>query len=265
MQIQDRVIVVTGAGRGIGRAMCERFAKDGARAVVVADVDSQSAQDVAEAIGRVAVPLTCNVAIESDVQTLVEKVWSDFGHIDLYCANAGITVRGGIETSNADWQRMWDVNVMSRVYAARHLVPRMLERGSGYILQTASAAALVTEIGSASYTVTKHADLAFAEWLAVQYGRSGIGVSCMCPLGVETDMLDHDDPVHQFLQVQSISAEDCADAVVRGLEAESSLILPHPQVAEFFQMKADDHDRWVRGMQRLNQKLQRKAARRKIA
>jgi short-subunit dehydrogenase len=180
----------------------------------------------------------------------------------VFCSNAGITVKGGLETTDDEWQRMWQVNVMSRIYAVRAVLPTMLTRGAGYFLQTVSAAALLTEIGSAAYSVTKHADLAYAEWLSSNYGRQGIGVSCICPLGVETDMLDADDPVHQFLQVTAITPEEVAEAVVAGLDAERFLILPHPQVAEFYQMKADDHDRWLRGMQRLQQKWTRKQQRR---
>lgn len=256
MDIKNKVAVVTGGANGIGKALCERFAAEGARAVIVSDLELAATTAVADSIGGH--PIVCDVGREADVVNLVDEVTNRFGNIDLFCSNAGITVKGGIESLNDDWQRMWDVNVMSRVYAARAVVPGMLEHGSGYLLQTASAAALVTEIGSATYSVTKQADLALAEWLAVQYGRQGIGVSCLCPLGVETDMLDHDDPIHQFLQLQSISPQDVAESVVAGLREESFLILPHPQVAEFFEMKAADHDRWVSGMQRLNEKLTRK-------
>lgn len=263
MEITNRVAVVTGGANGIGKALCERFAAEGAKGVVVADLDYAAAQQVAESIGGHAV--ACDVGCEADIVKLVDETVERFGQIDLFVSNAGITVKGGVESSNEDWQRMWDVNVMSRVFAARAVVPAMLDNGSGYLLQTASAAALVTEIGSATYSVTKQADLALAEWLAVQYGRQGIGVSCLCPLGVETDMLDHDDPIHQFLQLQSISAEEVAESVVSGLRDETFLILPHPRVAEFFEMKAADHDRWVSGMQRLNEKLTRQQRKKKDA
>ena len=263
MEMINQVAVVTGGANGIGKALCERFAAEGAQAVVVADLDFAAASVVAESIGGHAV--ACDVGSEADIVRLVEETMKRFQRIDLFVSNAGITVKGGLESSNEDWQRMWDVNVMSRVYAARAVVPAMLKNGSGYLLQTASAAALVTEIGSATYSVTKQADLALAEWLAVQYGRQGIGVSCLCPLGVETDMLDHDDPIHQFLQLQSISAEDVAESVIAGLRDESFLILPHPQVAEFFEWKANDHDRWVNGMQRLNEKLTRKQRKKNAA
>ena len=256
MQIADKVAVVTGGAHGIGRAICEQFAAENARGIVVVDRDLSAANQVAEAVGGLAFP--CDVGVEADIEAVVRQTRECFGRIDVFVSNAGITTKGGIETANADWQRLWDVNVMSRLYAARAVVPSMLEQGGGYLVQVASAAGLLTEIGSASYSVTKHADLALAEWLSVQYGRQGIGVSCVCPLGVETDMLDPEDPIHQFLQVQSISPADVAESIVQGLAEETFLILPHPQVTEFFQMKADNHDRWIRGMQRLNQKLTKK-------
>lgn len=256
MEIANKVAIVTGGARGIGRAICERFAQENAKAIIVADRDFSEARNVANAIGGVA--FACDVGVEEQVQKLVQEAIREFGGIDVFVSNAGITTKGGVETSDADWQRLWDVNVMSRIYAARAVVPGFLKQGGGYLIQVASAAGLLTEIGSAAYSVTKHADLALAEWLSVQYGREGIRVSCVCPLGVETDMLDLEDPIHQFLQVQSIPPAAVAEAVVQGMAEETFLILPHPQVKEFFQMKADDHDRWIRGMQRLNQKLTKK-------
>lgn len=253
MVIKDKVVVVTGGGNGIGRAMCRRFAAEEARGIVVADLDDERAIQLAREIGGLAVQ--CDVASESEMKRLVRRTIDTFGTIDLFCSNAGITTKGGLETSNDDWQRLWDVNMMSHLYAARAVIPGMLERGSGYLLQTASAAGLLTEIGSAAYSVTKHASVAFAEWLSVQYRGSGIGVSCLCPLGVDTDMLDEDDPIHQFLRLSAIQPEDVADAAVVGIAEERFLILPHPEVAEFFRFKADDYERWLRGMRRLQDKL----------
>ncbi len=258
MDLTDRVIVVTGGGNGIGRAMCRRMAVESPRAIVVADRDEESARACASEIR--AIPFGCDVSREEDIVALVEFTRMRFGRIDVFCSNAGITTKGGPEVSNDAWQNIWDVNVMSHVFAARHVVPTMLRQGEGCLLQTISAAALVTEIGSAPYSVTKQAALAFAEWLAVQHGRDGLLVSCLCPMGVETDMLDEADPIHQYLQLGSLSAEDVAETVITGLAREEFLILPHPQVAEFFQFKADDYDRWLRGMQRLNQKLTRRRA-----
>lgn len=257
MDIRGRVVVVTGAGRGIGAAMCRQFAAAGAELVVVSDRDEEAAMSVASGLGTAGWAVRCDVAVESEVQGLVTQVLERVGRIDIFCSNAGITVKGGVEATNAEWQRMWDVNVMSRIYAAQAVVPGMLQQGRGYFVQTASAAGLLTEIGSASYSVTKHADLALAEWLSVCYGREGIRVSCVCPLGVETDMLDGDDPVHRYLHLHSITADAAAAEILRGIELETFLILPHPEVLEFYRLKGENYDRWLRGMQRLRQKLVR--------
>ncbi len=258
MDLAEKVVVVTGGANGIGAAMCRRFAAEGARKVVVSDVDEAAAKTVAEEINGLAI--ACNVADESQVQHLVATTLQECGQIDVFCSNAGITVKGGLESSNEDWQRMWDVNVMSRLFAARAVVPHMLERGSGHLVHTASAAGVLTEIGSASYSVTKHSDVAMAEWLSVAYGRQGIDVSCVCPLGVKTDFLDDDDPIHRYLHLHSITPEDVAGSIVEGMRQKQFLILPHPEVAEFFSLKTDDYDRWIRGMQRLRQKLTREQA-----
>jgi short-subunit dehydrogenase len=154
---------------------------------------------------------------------------------------------------------------MSRIHAARIVVPAMLQQGGGYLVHTASAAGVLTEIGSAPYSVTKHADVALAEWLSVRYGREGLRVSCVCPLGVQTDMIDDSDPIHRYLHLHAISCEDVAESVITGMQDERFLILPHPEVAEFFSLKTDDHDRWIRGMQRLRQKLTRDISRAKDA
>ena len=257
MEVTDRVVVVTGAGRGIGAAMCRAFAGAGCRSVVVSDRDEEAARAVACAIGPQAVTNRCDVAIESDVKQLIADTIARSGRVDIFCSNAGITVKGGLESSNADWQKMWDINVMSRLFAARALVPHMQEQGAGYLIHTASAAGLLMEIGSASYSVTKHADVAMAEWLAVCYGRAGIRVSVVCPLGVETDMLDDSDPIHRYLHLHSITADDAAQSILDGIRKEDFLILPQAQVAEFFAMKTDNYDRWIRGFQRLRQKLTR--------
>jgi len=255
MDLQDKVVVVTGAGRGIGAALCHRLAQMNPAGIVVSDLDIESAQLVASSCGGIAV--TCDVGIEAEVQNLVTHALKSYGRIDVLVSNAGITFKGGLETSNDEWQSMWDVNVMSRLYAARAVVPHMLERGSGYLVHTASAAGILTEIGSASYSVTKHADVAMAEWLSVRYGREGINVSCICPLGVDTDMIDDADPIHRYLQLHSISADAAAESIINGIQAEEFLILPHPDVADYFSMKADNYDRFIRGMQRLRQKLTR--------
>ncbi|MCH2211178.1 MAG: SDR family oxidoreductase [Fuerstiella sp.] len=263
MELHDKVVVITGAARGIGEALAHQVAAQDASAVVVSDLDLHDAQTVAGAVGGTGI--ACDVSSEQDVQRLVDTTLDLYGRIDVFVSNAGITFKGGLETTNDEWQKMWDVNVMSRLYAARAAIPHMLERGSGYLVHTASAAGLLTEIGSASYSVTKHADVAMAEWLSVCYGRQGIHVSCVCPLGVQTDMIDDEDPIHRYLHLHSISAEQAADSIVDGIRSEEFLILPHPDVADFFSMKTDDYDRWLRGMQRLRQKLTRQIRRRNAA
>ena len=263
MELLNKVAVITGAGRGIGAALARHIAETGAAAVVVSDLHLKEAQTVANQIGGMAV--ACDVACEEDVQQLVSSAINEYGRIDILISNAGITVKGGLATSNQDWQKMWDVNVMSRLYAARAVIPHMLEQGAGYLVQTASAAGLLTEIGSASYSVTKHADVALAEWLSACYGRQGIKVSCICPMAVETDMIDVTDPVHRYLQLHSITADQAAAAIVTGIRDENFLILTHPEVAEFLAMKTGDYDRWLRGMQRLRQKLTRQKTQRSAA
>jgi NAD(P)-dependent dehydrogenase (short-subunit alcohol dehydrogenase family) len=257
MKLQDKVVVVTGGANGIGRALCRRFAAEGARGVVVADLDADGAAQVAKEIGGLAV--TTDVSVEADVIRLVERATAAYGPLDLFCSNAGIAgVAGGVEVPNADWQRIWEVNVLAHVYAARAVLPGMLARGEGYLLQTASAAGLLTQIGAAPYSVTKHAAVAFAEWLAINYGEAGITVSCLCPQGVRTRMLLGEDGRREsFLVEGALEPEEVAEAVVAGLAAERFLILPHPEVADYFRRKAEDYDRWLRGMRRLQARVRR--------
>jgi NAD(P)-dependent dehydrogenase (short-subunit alcohol dehydrogenase family) len=252
MNLQEKVVIVTGGANGIGRALCRRFAAEGARGVVVSDIDFDAARKVADEINGVAVKT--DVAIEADIITLVTKAEEAFGPIDLFCSNAGIGgVPGFEQVSNDDWRRIWEINVMAHIYAARAALPRMLERGSGYLLNTASAAGLLTQIGSAPYSVTKHAAVSFAEWLAITYGDRGIKVSCLCPMGVKTDLLAAAAAAGSggFLLASAIEPEEAVDTVIQGLAEEKFLILPHPEVAEYFRRKANDYDRWLRGMRRL--------------
>jgi NAD(P)-dependent dehydrogenase (short-subunit alcohol dehydrogenase family) len=254
MQLRDKVVVVTGGASGIGRALCQRFRAEGARGVVVADRNADGARQVAEEIGGLAVPT--DVGIEADIQRLVERSTATYGPIDLFCSNAGIALEGGAETPDADWQRIWNINVMAHVYAARAVLPGMLARCQGYLLQTASAAGLLSQPGSAPYAVTKHAAVAFAEWLAFTYGSTGIKVSCLCPQGVRTPMLlGTNDRVAAFLLENALEPEAVAECVIAGLAVERFLILPHPEVADYCRRKADDPDRWLRGMQRLQARL----------
>jgi NAD(P)-dependent dehydrogenase (short-subunit alcohol dehydrogenase family) len=248
--LADKVVIVTGGGNGIGAAMCRRFAGEGAKAVVAADIDGAAAERVASEVGGLFV--RTDVTRQSDLQRLVDEVISRHGAIDLFCSNAGIAIDGGAETSDAEWQRCWDVNVMAHVFAARAVLPGMLARGNGYLLQTVSAAGLLTHPHSATYAVTKHASLAFAEWLAMAYGDRGIGVSALCPQGVRTEMLRRAAAGGRtFLLDSALEPEQVADEVVKGLAAERFLILPHPEVAEYFRRKATDYDRWIRGMRKL--------------
>jgi NAD(P)-dependent dehydrogenase (short-subunit alcohol dehydrogenase family) len=249
MELKDKVAVVTGGATGIGRALCRRFALEGAQ-VVVADIDEQGANEVAESIAGLAVKT--DVSVEAEVIQVVAKATERFGRVDLFCSNAGIALDGGPEASDQGWQRIWSVNVMAHIYAARAVLPQMLERGQGYLLQTASAAGLLTQVGSAPYSVTKHAAVAFAEWLAITYGDQGIKVSCLCPQGVRTNMLERARG-GAFLRDGALDPDRVAGIVVAGLRDECFLILPHPEVLEYFRRKSDDYDRWIRGMRRLNE------------
>src|SRR3954451_8160159 len=250
MNIAGKVVVVTGGGNGIGRALCRRFAIERARAIVVADIDADSAAQVAAEIGGGSIRV--DVSREADVVHLVEHTIGQHGGIDLFCSNAGIAITGDEHTADEAWQRCWDVNVMAHVYAARAVVPHMLGRGGGYLLQTVSAAGLLTHPQSATYAATKHASLAFAEWLSITYGDRGIKVSALCPQGVRTNMLNRAAAGGRtFLLDSALEPEQVAEDVIKGLAEERFLILPHPEVAEYFRRKGADYDRWLRGMRKL--------------
>lgn len=256
MDIEGRVAVVTGGGSGIGRALCRAFAADGAAMVVVADIDEYAAESVVaeiEAAGGIARARRTDVSVEADVVALIREA-EQHAPIDLFCSNAGIMVQGGLETSDEQWQRMLDINVMSHVYAARAVVSSMVARGEGYLLHTASAAGLLTHLGSVSYAVTKHAVVAFAEWLAITYGDAGIKVSCLCPQGVQTNMLtvrpDQPSASSPVSRDGILTPEAVADAVIAGLAAETFLILPHAEVARYERRRADNRDHWLQGMRR---------------
>jgi NAD(P)-dependent dehydrogenase (short-subunit alcohol dehydrogenase family) len=260
MELSGKVVAVTGGASGIGRALAQRFASEGAKGVVVADLDADGARTVAEGIGTAAIGVGCDVAAVEQVRALIASTEEAFGPIDLFCANAGVGQGTGLDTPDDVWARAFDVNVRAHVVAARLLMPGWLERGEGYFLSTASAAGLLTQIGSAPYSVTKHAAVALAEWLAVTYGSQGIRVSCLCPMGVDTAMLNAglDAGEREGLGARVVAAtgnvlqpEDVADTVVEALREERFLILPHPEVLEFFRRKGSDYDRWIAGMQRL--------------
>jgi NAD(P)-dependent dehydrogenase (short-subunit alcohol dehydrogenase family) len=256
MDIKDRIVVVTGAAGGIGRAMALRFAEAGAKRVVCVDIDEDGALATAkkiDGIGR-----RVNVADENEIKQLIDDIEAQEGPIDLFCSNAGILMRGGPEVPNDEWQRIWDINVMSHVYAARHMVPRMIARGGGYLLNTASAAGLLSQVGSAPYAVTKHAAVALAEWLALTYGDDGIKVSVLCPQAVRSAMTAGNEEgvasMDGLLEPEKV-AEDCLKAI----EEETFLILPHPEVLDYMRRKTDNYDRWIGGMRKLNRRFNSKA------
>src|SRR4051812_20623520 len=261
MELQDRVAVVTGGASGIGRALARRAAAEGAAGVVVADLDGAGAEAVAGEIGDRALGLGCEVTDEAAVRDLHERAEQAFGPVDAFFANAGIIAGADEQTPDDTWDRALAVNLRAHVVAARLLVPRWLERGSGCFVVTASAAGLLTQIGVAPYAVTKHAAVAFAEWLSITYGDRGIHVSCVCPMGVDTPMLRStplDGAGMRSAGLESVRASgavlapaDVAEAVIAGLAAERFLILPHPEVLEHFRRKASDYDRWLGGMRRL--------------
>jgi NAD(P)-dependent dehydrogenase (short-subunit alcohol dehydrogenase family) len=254
MELANRHVVVTGAASGIGRALARRFAAEGARAVVVADLELRSALDVAGEFGGLAIHT--DVSRPAEIETLVAEAVKANGPIDLFCSNAGIGgPGGGPEAPDAELQRTWEINVMSHVWAARALLPAMLARGEGYLLNTASAAGLLTQVSALGYSITKHAAVALAEWLAITYGDAGIKVSCLCPQAVRTPLLEValEDPVGAgpLLSGGVIEPADVADAVVAGIREERFLILPHADVAKHMALKGAQPERWLNGMRRL--------------
>jgi NAD(P)-dependent dehydrogenase (short-subunit alcohol dehydrogenase family) len=261
MDIAGKVVVVTGGASGIGRALAERFADDGAKGIVVADLDQEGATDVATDLPS-AIAIGCDVADPAHADVLVSSAEQAFGPVDLFCANAGVAVGVNMATP-ADWDLALNVNVRAHITAAERLLPGWLERGSGYFLTTASAAGIASQIGSAPYAVTKHAAVAFAEWLSITYGARGVGVSCLCPMGVNTPLLNDGIGGEDGLGFRVVAAaapvlepEAVADAVIEGLNSERFLILPHPEVLEFFRRKAADYDRWLSGMRRLQARVE---------
>ena len=265
MQIHGSVVVITGAAGGIGAALARRFAADGARGLLLADLDAGRVEDLALELDREGchtVGVGSDVTRETDVRALVETAEKHLGPVDLFCSNAGIGSGAGIEAPNEVWQACWDVNVMAHVYAARAVLPGMLKRGRGYLLHTASAAGLLQMPGDAAYTATKHAAVAFAEWLAVTYGNQGIKVSALCPQGVSTALTENES-VRAVLSAfgEILTPEQVAESVVQGLADERFLILPHPEVAAYEQGRAADRDGWLSGVRhavdQLESKLQR--------
>ncbi|MEX2468343.1 MAG: SDR family oxidoreductase, partial [Pseudohongiellaceae bacterium] len=241
MEISDKVIVVTGAASGIGRALCERFAAEGARAVVAADINLEGAEETVAKLkeSTETLAVACDVASEADVQALVRETESRFDHIDLFCANAGIFTPGDENVSLEKWQSIWEINVLSHILAARAVLPGMLKRGGGYLLNTASAAGLLSQVGSAPYAVTKHAAVGFAEWLSITYGNRGIRVSVLCPQAVRTAMTA--DGAGVAAVDGMLEPEQLAQTVVETLTEERFLCLPHPEVLTYIRRKTDDY------------------------
>jgi NAD(P)-dependent dehydrogenase (short-subunit alcohol dehydrogenase family) len=248
---EQGVVVVTGAASGIGRALAQRAASAGARAVVVVDLDGEAATAVADTLGAAGVGIGLDVTDETAVAAAIDEITAATGEIDIWCSNAGVGGGAGLG-SDADWSRTFGVHVLAHVYVARHLLPRMARRGGGHLMVTASAAGLLTEMDAAPYTATKHAAVALAEWLAIQYGDRGVSVSCLCPQAVRTPMTDALASDSATLAAGTIiEPTDVADAVLRAWAEDRFLILPHPEVAEYERRRAADRDRWLAGMRRV--------------
>ena len=251
MDVKGKVVIVTGGAYGIGQGLCRRFAREGAKKVIVADVNETGAKTVADEVKGIAV--ICDVRKEEDVVRLVSFTEKKFGSVDLFCSNAGILVLGGVDAGNEDWQRIWEINVLAHVYAARAVLPGMIKRGGGAFMVTASAAGLLSQIGSLPYSVTKHAAVGFAENIAITYGDQGIKVFLLCPQAVRTEM------TRQGAGVAAVDGlmepEELTDAVMESFRREEFLILPHPEVKAYMQRKAADYDRWLQGMRRLQRRV----------
>ena len=253
MDIKDKRVVVTGAASGIGKALANAFCDAGVKSVVSVDMNLEGAEETAKETGGIAVQ--ANVGKEEDIIKVIEKANDLSGGIDIFCSNAGIGgVHGFLEVQTEDWQNIWEVNVMSHIYAARNVLPQMLDRGEGYIMSTASAAGLLTQIGSAGYTVTKAAAVSFAEWIKITYGSKGIGVSCLCPQAVRTAMTAGGPGVAGVdgMIEPEVAAEDVLDAITK----DRFLVTPHTEVLEYINRKGADRDRWISGMQRLQERYE---------
>ncbi|MHB8138546.1 MAG: SDR family oxidoreductase [Smithellaceae bacterium] len=251
MEVAGKIIVVTGAASGIGRGLCLRFAKEGAKVVIAADVNEAGAKTVAdEAKGE---SVVCDVRKEEDIISLVKFAEDRYGRIDIFCSNAGILALGGYEVDNDTWQRIWEINVLSHVFAARAVIPGMIKRGGGAFMITASAAGLLSQIGSLPYSVTKHAAVGMAENLAISYGDQGIAVFALCPQAVDTEMTRQGGGVAAVDGM--MKPEQLADAVMEAFRADEFLILPHKEVKTYMQRKTADYSRWLQGMRKLQERF----------
>jgi NAD(P)-dependent dehydrogenase (short-subunit alcohol dehydrogenase family) len=254
LELNNKIIVITGAGSGIGRALAIRFHAEGARAIVSVDINLENARETAAMVGGVAI--SADVAKEEDILRVIETTEADIGPIDLFCSNAGVGMGEDLTSPNSEWQMIWDINVMSHVYAARHLVPRMVARGGGYLMNTSSAAGLLNQIGGAAYGVTKHAAVGFGEWVAIHHQHEGIKVSMLCPQAVRTPMTEvANDAIAAAAGNGMIEPAELAETVVAELRKESFIILPHPIVLEYMRNKTNNYDRWIGGMNKLMRKI----------
>ncbi len=261
MDLKNRVAVITGAGSGIGRALAQRIARAGARAVVCTDLNGANAAETARMIGGVATSEALDVADEAAIERIVADTERRYGAVDLFVSNAGYGRAGGLDLPTSEWQKMMNVHAFSHLAAARAVIPGMLKRGGGYLLSTASAAGLLTQMDSGPYALSKHAAVAFAEWVAINYGDQGIGVSVLCPQAVRTNILgpraaNASSSTRQAAGDGILEPEFVADACLDAIRDERFLVLPHPEVLTYFQRKANDYDRWLAGMRRFRRKLQ---------
>lgn len=257
MDLRDANVVVTGGGNGIGAALVRRFHAEGARTLVVADVDGDAAATVAAEVGGIAVAADLGTPAGNERMVATAQAHGD---VDLLVCNAGIARSGGVDAPDEDWRASWEVNVMAHVWAVRAALPAMLARGRGYVLTTASAAGLLANVGAAPYSVTKHAAVALAEWLSITHGDDGIGVSCLCPQGVRTAMAfppdgDDDESLAVVRMQRVLEPQDVAAAVVAGLRSEQFLILPHEEVQGYVEARARDRDGWLASMRRLQARV----------
>ena len=253
MQVKNKRVVVTGAASGIGKALCEEFFKAGVKSLVCVDMNIEGAEDTARSVNGIAV--SADVSKEDDIVNVIKKADEYSGGIDIFCSNAGIGGKPGLfETDASDWEMIWGVNVQSHIFAAKHVLPQMIERGEGYLMNTSSAAGLLTQLGAAGYAVTKSAAVSFAEWVKITYGGKGIGVSCLCPQAVRTAMTA-DGPgvagVDGMMEADVVAIE-----VLKAIEEERFLVTPHTEVLEYVKRKGNDRDRWISGMQRLQKQYE---------
>lgn len=258
MDPANKIVVITGAGSGIGRSLAQRLHQAGAAHIVCVDLQQANAEATATAIGADASARALDVADEAAMEAMIVAILADHGRIDLFVSNAGYGIGGGLELPTSDWQRMMDVHLWSHLAAARAVIPAMLEQGSGYLLNTASAAGLLTQLDSAPYAVSKHAAVAFAEWVAITYGDRGIGVSVLCPQAVRTAILGDAPKADSKRQAAAdgiMEPDDVADECIEAIREERFMVLPHKEVATYFQRKANDYDRWLGGMRRFRRKL----------